>query len=163
VAACGLAQAQTATPTLPQQQPAAQTAPAPAASRGPSGDALLMRAASQLERRASICARLRHQVAVSGQDLYGVGSYWQQGSGEDLKVRLELQLAGQAPKLLQVSNSRFLWIDRRLPTGRNVIRYDLRQLRADPALSPPDLDKLDPGKANWTAIQPLLLAHSGGL
>jgi hypothetical protein len=122
-----------------------------------------MRAASQLERRASICARLRHQVAVSGQELYGVGSYWQQGSGEDLKVRLELQLAGQDAKLLQVSNSRFLWIDRRLPTGRNVIRYDLRQLRADPALSPPDLDKLDPGKANWTAIQPLLLAHSGGL
>lgn len=122
-----------------------------------------MRSASQLERRASICARLRHQVAVNGQELYGVGSYWQQGSGEDLKVRLELQLAGQDAKLLQVSNSRFLWIDRRLPTGRNVIRYDLRQLRADPALSPPDLDKLDPGKANWTAIQPLLLAHSGGL
>jgi hypothetical protein len=78
-------------------------------------------------------------------------------------VRLELQLAGQDAKLLQVSNSRFLWIDRLLPTGRTVVRYDLRQLRADPALTPPDLDKLDPGKANWTTIQPLLLAHSGGL
>src|SRR5262245_27873144 len=95
VVACGLAQAQTATPPVAQQQPAAQAVPAPAPSRGPSGDDLLMRAASQLERRASICARLRHQVDVSGQDLYGVGSHWQQGSGEDLKVRLELQLAGQ--------------------------------------------------------------------
>jgi hypothetical protein len=44
-----------------------------------------------------------------------------------------------------------------------VVRYDLRQLRADPAITPPDLEKLDPGKANWTAIQPLLVAHSGGL
>src|SRR5215813_10462712 len=43
-----------ASPSVPQQ-PAAQTAPAP--SRGPSGDDLLMRAASQLDRRASITAR----------------------------------------------------------------------------------------------------------
>jgi hypothetical protein len=56
-----------------------------------------------------------------------------------------------------------LWIDRHLPTGRIVTRFDLRQLRADPSVSPPDLDKLDPGKANWSSIQPLLLAHSGGL
>ena len=56
-----------------------------------------------------------------------------------------------------------MWIDRRLPTGRSVTRFDLRQLRADPSVSPPDLDKLDPGKANWSSIQPLLLAHSGGL
>ena len=50
-----------------------------------------------------------------------------------------------------------------MPTGRSVTRFDLRQLRADPSVSPPDLDKLDPGKANWSSIQPLLLAHSGGL
>src|SRR6266513_2122355 len=110
----------------------AQTAPAPA--RVPSGDDLLARATSLLERRASIAARLRHQVAVGGQALYGIGSYWQQGSGEELKVRLELQIAGQDAKLLQVSNSRFLWIDRHLPTGRTVTRFDLRQLRADPAV-----------------------------
>jgi hypothetical protein len=163
LAACGLAWAQTATQPIPQKTPAAQTTPTPAPARGPSGDNFLMRAAAQLDRHDSICARLRHRVAVNGQELYGVGSYWQQGSGEELKVRLELQLAGQDAKLLQVSNSWFLWIDRLLPTGRTIIRYNLRQLRADPALTPPDLDKLDPGKANWTAIQPLLLAHSGGL
>src|SRR6185436_18291362 len=148
------------------------TAPPPASNASPVepapdgadvGDQLLAKAATQLERRASVSARLRHQVSVGGQDLYGVGSYWQQGSGEELKVRLELQIAGQDAKLLQVSNSRFLWIDRLLPTGRTVTRFDLRQLRADPSVSPPDLDKLDPGKANWSAIQPLLTAHSGGL
>jgi len=28
---------------------------------------------------------------------------------------------------------------------------------------PPDFDKLDPGKANWAAVQPLLTGHAGGL
>jgi hypothetical protein len=106
---------------------------------------------------------MRHQIAVSDQTLFGVGSYWQQGSGEELKVRLELQIAGQDAKLLQVCNGRDLWLDRRLPTGRNVVRYDLRKVRLDPVLAPPDLDKLDPGKANWSSVQPFLLAHTGGL
>jgi hypothetical protein len=131
--------------------------------RAPSGNDLLAQAASKLEQRASVAARLRHQINVAGQELYGVGSYWQQGNGEDLKVRLELQIAGQEAKLLQICDTRFLWIDRQLPTGRSVTRYDLRQLRADPALAPPDFDNLDPGKANWSAVQPLLTAHSGGL
>jgi hypothetical protein len=164
IAAYRLALAQTA-PALaaPAQPAAAPAAAAETSPRVPTGNDLLLRAASQLERRASVAARLRHQVSVSGQDLYGVGSYWQQGSGEELKIRLELQIAGQDANLLQVSNSRFLWIDRKLPTGRSVTRFDLRQLRADPSMAPPDLDKLDPGKANWSAIQPLLIAHSGGL
>jgi hypothetical protein len=153
----------TPTPAAPTQPPATRPTALEAPARVPSGDDLLTRAASQLERRASVAARLRHQVAVAGQELFGVGSYWQQGSGEDLKVRLELQIAGGDAQLLQVSNSRFLWIDRRLPTGRSVTRFDLRQLRADPSITPPDTDKLDPGKANWSSIQPLLLAHSGGL
>lgn len=127
------------------------------------GDRLLMQAATQLERRASISARLRHQVNLGGKQLYGVGSYWQQGSGEDLKVRLELQIAGQEAKLLQVCDSRFVWIDRRLPTGRSVSRIDLRQLRADPALATADLNDLEPGEASWSAAQPELTAYSGGL
>jgi hypothetical protein len=143
---------------------AVQQTTAASAAGDTSGNSLLTQVASKLERRASIAARLRHQIAVGGQDLYGVGSYWQQGSGEELKIRLELQIAGQEAQLLQISNSRFLWIDRRLPSGRNVVRYDLRQLRTDPTLAPTtDLDKLDPGKANWSSIQPLLTAHSGGL
>ncbi|HVT29309.1 MAG TPA: hypothetical protein VHE81_14935 [Lacipirellulaceae bacterium] len=126
------------------------------------GDQLLIKAASQLEHRASIAARLQYNVSVSGQTLKGYGSYWQQGSGDELKIRLEL-VASKEAELLEVSNGRFLWIDRRLPIGRTVTRYDLHQLRADPALAPPGFDKLDPGKANWSAVQPLLTAHSGGL
>jgi hypothetical protein len=164
IVACRVAIAQTAPAlVIPTQPPAAPAVAVESPARAPSGDDLLKRAASQLERRASVTTRLRHQVAVDGQQLFGVGSYWQQGSGEELKVRLELQIAGQDAQLLQVSNSRFFWVDRRLPNGRTVTRFDLRQLRADPSISPPDLDKLDPGKANWSSIQPLLLAHSGGL
>ena len=149
-------------PVAPQPQSVVQ--PVAAAGAGmPSGDDLLTRAASQLERRASIATHLRHQVAVEGQQFFGAGTYLQQGSGDELKVRLELEMVGSNAKLLQVCNSRFLWIDRQLPNGRNVTRYDLRQLRADPALAPPEFDKLDGGKANWSPAQPLMLAHSGGL
>ncbi len=95
--------------------------------------------------------------------MYGVGSYWQQGSGDSLRVRLEIQIVGQEASLLQISNSWFLWIDRRLPTGRNVSRINLRQLRADPMLSGTGLEAIQPGKATWSPIEPELLAHCGGL
>ena len=147
-------------PSAVAQQVTAPAAPAEAADSSRAGDQLLAKVAAQLDRRASVFAHMN--VTVGGQDQPNIGSYWQQGSGEDLKIRLEL-VASQEAKLLQVSNGWFLWIDRRLPTGRTVTRFNLRQLRTDPALAPPDFDKLDPGKANWAAIQPLLTAHSGGL
>ena len=75
----------------------------PAAS---SGDRLLVQALNQLERRRSVTARLSYQVWLRGERLSGRGSYWQQGSGEDLRVRLELQITGQDSSLLQVSNGR---------------------------------------------------------
>jgi hypothetical protein len=128
------------------------------------GDRLLAQAASQLERRRSVTARLRHQVLIGGQQLYGVGSYWQQGTGDDLRVRLELQIAGQATSLLQISNSRFLWFDRLLPTGRTVTRIDLRQLRVDPVLAASNnFDELRPGEASWSTIQSDVTAQCGGL
>jgi hypothetical protein len=140
-----------------QRQPASRLAPPTV------GDELLMRAAARLERRASVSARLRHQVSIGGQPLYGVGSYWQQGTGDELRVRLELQIAGREANLLQASNSRFLWIERRLPTGRTVTRIDLRQLRADPVLGATQLGDIQPGKATWSPMHPELSAHCGGL
>jgi hypothetical protein len=137
--------------------------PDPSASETPPGDQLLQQVAAHLERRASVTAKLRHQVSLAGQQLYGVGNYWQQGSGEELKVRLELQIAGQDAQLLQVCNSRHLWVDRKLPTGRHVTRLDLRQLRADPSLGAPDLNDVKPGQANWSPLQSELIAYSGGL
>jgi hypothetical protein len=127
------------------------------------GDRLLVQATNQLERRRSITARMGHRVSFAGHHLSGRGSYWQQGSGEDLRVRLELQVTGEDASLLQVSNSRFLWSDRRLPTGRTVSRIDLRQLRTDPVLAKAGFDVIRPGEASWSTAQPELTAHYGGL
>src|SRR5688500_5925724 len=72
------------------------------------GDQLFAQATAQLDRRSSVSARIRHPVGIPGQQLLtGRGSYWQQGSGDELRVRFELQIAGQEASLLQVSNNRF--------------------------------------------------------
>ncbi|MGH9818361.1 MAG: hypothetical protein ACRD6I_20040, partial [Candidatus Acidiferrales bacterium] len=165
----GAADAPPALPKEADDRAAATSEHPPAEGRAQShktssvGDRLLMQTAAQLERRGSVSARLRHQVFIGGNHLYGLGSYWQQGSGAELRVRLELQIAGQEASLLQVSNSRFLWVDRQLPTGRSVSRIDLRQLRADPVLSGTGASELVPGEATWSSLQPQLLAHYGGL
>jgi len=156
---------------------AQEAGPSPLAGRGPTGqqaattgdtgphtvgDRLVLQAAMQLERRESVTARLRHKVNLDGGELFGVGSYWQQGRGESLRVRMELQIAGQQSSMLQVSNGRFLWTDVRLPTGRNVTRIDLRQLRSDPLLAATGSDIL-PGHASWSPMQPELASSTGGL
>lgn len=128
------------------------------------GDQLIVQAAAQLERRASVSARLRHQVVMPSKSLiYGHGSYWQQGTADELRVRLELQIAGQEASVLQVSDSRFLWVERRLPIGRTVTRLDLRQLRADALLAGARFGDIQPGNASWTSSQSDLIANSGGL
>jgi hypothetical protein len=156
-------------PTLPPRatpdsQPSQlKQLPGPSAATTPPGDQLLQQVAAHLERRASVTAKLRHQVSFAGQQFYGVGNYWQQASGEDLKVRLELQIAGHDAQLLQVCNSRHMWVDRKLPTGRQVTRVDLRTLRANPSLGAPDLNDVKPGQANWSPLQSSLVAYSGGM
>jgi hypothetical protein len=130
----------------------------------PAGDQLLTQVIAQLERRDSVVAHLRHQVSLDGRQLSGVGSYWQQGSGDDLKVRLELQVTGaQETSMLQVSNGRFLWSDVKLPTGRSITRLDLRQLRSDSQQAATELTSIQPGQATWSPVRPELTAYSGGL
>jgi hypothetical protein len=126
------------------------------------GDGLLAEAAARLERRTSITARLRHQTAIHGEQLYGIGRYWQQGSADDLRVRMELQL-GPETSLMQISNGRFLWSDRSLPMGRTVTRVDLRQLRSDPVLAAANINDIRPGQANWSVVQSDFAASCGGI
>jgi hypothetical protein len=128
------------------------------------GDRLVVQVVNQFDRHNSVAAHLRHRSSIGGVELHGVGNYWQQGSGETLRVRLELKFANQEGcSLLQVSNRGILWVDRQLPSGRTVTRYNLRQLRVDPVLSAGDLESIQPGEASWSPMQPELSSHSGGL
>jgi hypothetical protein len=163
-AATAVAAAQAPGPVSPGALPSPVQQRAEANDQGPQtvGDRLVLQAATQLERRDSVAARLRHKVDLDGLELKGVGSYWQQGRGESLRVRMELRIMGQQSSLLEVSNGRFLWTDIRLPTGRNVTRIDLRQLRSDPLLAG-DGNELAPGQASWSPMQPELAASTGGL
>ena len=142
--------------------PSASASTPVAARQITAGDQLLLQAIGQLERRESVAARLQYRASLHGQSLSGAGSYWQQGSGDALRVRLELRVTGQT-RLLQVSNGRFLWIDRQLPTRRIVNRLDLRRIRADAARLAAKVDELQPGQANWSPIRPELTAYYGGL
>jgi hypothetical protein len=97
----------------------------------PPGQRLLVQAMRQLQRHESVYARLQHKVSVEGNQYVGNGSYWQQGRDDLLQVYLQLQFAGLEASQLQVANDRYLWVDRRLPTGRAVTRFNLRALRAE--------------------------------
>lgn len=163
MAAVTAAAAQGTRPLSPVPLSAGQSPNAVDRALDTAGDRLLLQALAQLERRKSVTARIRHQIFLDGRQLYGIGTYWQQGSGEDLRVRLELQIAGEKASLLQVSNSRFLWTDQRLPSGRFVTRIDLRKLRADPALVSAELEEIQPGHASWSAMEPESAAICGGL
>jgi len=142
------------------------TAELPPAAGGPTtvtaGDELMRQVLLQLERLEAIAARLRFQVSLDDRQLSGAGSYWQQGRGESLRIRLELRVAGQT-SLLQVSNGRFLWNDQTLPTGRTITRLDLRQLRSPTLLADAEADVLAPGTAAWSPLQPEHSARAGGL
>ena len=130
----------------------------------PNGQQLLLKAMQRLQRHESVYARLRHQVSLEGNQLFGVGSYWQQGRGDQLQVYLELQIAGQEASLLQVANDRFLWVDRRLPLGRTVTRFDLRALRAEQKATNIQPDALgDKRPAGIDDGSLLFGAQSGGL
>jgi hypothetical protein len=137
--------------------------PAVQADETTAGDQLLTKAANELGRHASISARLFYAASIDGKDIKGVGNYWQQGSGDELKVRLELRIEGHDAQLLQVCNGRFMWIDRKLPTGRVVSRIELRKLRADPTLNSDNLSEIKSGEASWSPLQSVLTPYMGGL
>jgi hypothetical protein len=90
------------------------------------GNLLVGRVLATLERRPNISARVRHRVRLGEYLLTGSGNYWQQGTRDERRTRLELQtqVAGRTASLVQIFDSRYLWTDRQLPSGRKVTRLD---------------------------------------
>ena len=156
-------QQQAAEAPPPAGPPIADASQTASPSQPTAGDQLLLRARTELERRASITARLRHQVSLGGRHLFGVGGYWQQGAGEDMHIRLELQLADQKTGFLQVSNGRLLWTDQRLPSGRQITRLDLRKVRSIWSRDDDEFDDLAAGRAIAASPEPEISIRDGGL
>lgn len=138
-------------------QPALPTQPT-------AGDQLVRDARIQLERRASVAARVRQQASLRNRQFRGVGRYWQQAGSDELLVRLELQIVGEESSLLQVGTGRFLWTDERLPTGRSITRLDLRKLRNEATRASDDFEELEAGPTSWPQPPPPELSlRYGGL
>jgi hypothetical protein len=127
------------------------------------GDQLVQQARTQLERRVSVTARLRHQISLGGRQLAGFGGYWQQGRGENLHMRLELKFFNDETALLQISNGRFLWADQRLPAGRSISRLDLRKVRSEMSNPDDELNDLASGQTTIPVSEPEPLIRYGGL
>jgi hypothetical protein len=150
----------------PSQTAPADHMPVAAASatpRDPAGDQLITRARNQLERRASISAKIGHRISFDGRELRGGGYYFQQGSGETMHVRLEISANSDQTGMLQISNGRFLWTDQHLPTSRRIIRLDLGRIRNELNRDEEDMDELRPGAATWSTFEPEFSNCYGGL
>jgi len=95
------------------------------------GQTLVVRAAQQMWQQPSIEARIRQQIDLFGQQLVGSGVYLQKRSarGPLLRLELKLGLGDQLTTLQQISDGRFLWICRDLPSGTTLSSVDLNRIR----------------------------------
>lgn len=106
-------------------------AAAPVAGEIASGDDSFAEVLATMERRANVSARLRHQSRLAGETQVGSGHFWQQGTGPQRMTRWEMrtQVAGETASYVQVYDGRYLWTDRHLPSGRQVHRLDVANLK----------------------------------
>jgi hypothetical protein len=107
--------------------------------RQPQAQAILETAVRILERRGGVSARIHQQIDLFGKQLVGSGVYFQQRSGQQHLIRLELriQAGDQQCSLLQVlsppsSKGHYLWTHRKLPGEEKLSRIDV--VRAAAAL-----------------------------
>jgi hypothetical protein len=106
---------------------------------------------------------MRHQITLGGRQLFGVGNYFQQGSGEAMRVRLELLANSDETRMVQISNGRELWTDQHLPVARRITRLNLTRLRYELTRDEEDLEELRPGAATWSSFEPEFSNVYGGL
>jgi hypothetical protein len=96
------------------------------------GNVLLARAAAEVKQLPTLEAKVRLHTNMLGQELAGSGTYYQLQRSPDtlFKLELKLQVANQVSSLLHVSDGRFLWTRRDLPTSKFLARVDQRRVQA---------------------------------
>jgi hypothetical protein len=129
--------------TVPAQEPPAGGNSAPATmpqgaepAGSVSGDALVDRVVAAAVGQASIAAKIRHRVELTGRALIGTGLYLQQGRGAST-FRLELQLRTTlfATSLQHICDGSHLWILEELDGQKNVAVVDMGRLQRAQAKS----------------------------
>lgn len=95
-----------------------------------SGQTLLEGAILTLESRHSVSAKIRYSVDLMGKRPVGSGVYLEQRSEQGLRLRFEtrFQLAGQPSSLLQVCDSRYLWVYEKLGERESLSRIDVARV-----------------------------------
>ena len=151
------AQPPVATPR-PAMKPAAPISPSPPRPTGTAtqlaatpGDTLIAHAATELGRHQAIAANLREQINLFGHQVFGKGTYLQQGRGENLKLRMEIKLehvAGRTSSVQQVSDGTNFWLLQDTGGPPRISRIDLRRVRESLARQPSP----KPQTASWLAI-----------
>ncbi len=103
----------------------------PADANNASGDILLDSVINSLENVESVQVRLRLQVSLFDQQLYGPANYLQQGRGADKKFRLDLSLQTLDGKLSlsQVNDGQRLWIYDATEGNATLSVVDLESIR----------------------------------
>ncbi len=124
--------------STPAQEPASQAS---------NGDAYLAEVLATMERRANVSAKLRHQSRIDADTLLGSGNFWQLGAGPQRLTRWEMQtqVADKAASYVQVFDGRYLWTDRNVPSGRQIHRLDVGNLKARLRTNPKSLTE----SSNW--------------
>jgi hypothetical protein len=92
---------------------------------------ILDRTRNELQRHASIKARIRYQINLFDQQLIGAGTYFQAGAGPEKKMRYELrvQRADEVTSWTQVCDGRFLWTAADTWNEPVLTRLDLKLIR----------------------------------
>lgn len=119
---------------LAQPPPSMPPSTPPAPASGPHAEdsrRLLAEARGQLALHRSVEAKIRHRVSIFGRQMHGAGGYWQQGVGDQLRLRMELKLRHdeQISSLLQIADGRHLWIRRDLAGVVTLSRIDIGKVR----------------------------------
>jgi len=111
------------------------------------GDAYLAEVLAAMERRPNVSAKLRHQSRIDADTLLGSGNFWQLGAGPQRLTRWEMQtqVADKAASYVQVFDGRYLWTDRTVPSGRQIHRLDVGNLKARLRTNPKALNE----SSNW--------------
>ena len=128
------------------------------------GDRLLVQAVKSAraaqQRDGTDCGTRRRSAASSCTASEATGS---RVAATTLRVRMELQIAGQRCEPAASVEPPVPVGRPRLPTGRTVTRVNLRQLRADPVLAGGSIRRNSAGRGKLVAAQPDLTSQCGGL